>query len=78
MNKLDEIEEHIDKEGITLSTFTAKLLIRAVRQLGATYKGVRGKRKCADCGYVNGIHAKACSFLAVDFDVLALLEERGE
>ncbi len=69
MNKLDEIEEHIDKEGITLSTFTAKLLIRAVRQLGARHNAMMD--------VITSEYAKI-SFArdyAIDSDVLALLEE---
>ena len=61
MNKLDEIEEHIDKEGIILPTFTAKLIIRAVRQLGEVYKAAYQEDK-------------SVAFF-VDHDVLALLED---
>ena len=83
MMTLREIEAELnsDERGLAKGLWAhayGALLIRAVRQLGATFEMVREKRQCADCGYMDGVHATACSFLAVDPDVLALLEERGE
>ena len=65
MNKLDEIDAQIDKEGITLSTVTAKRLIRAVRQLGEAYGNLTRDME----------HPWIDRFYHVDSDVLQLIEE---